>query len=78
MQICTGDSETVYLFDIHVLGAAAFTRLGPDVLRNRAIVKLMWDTRSDVDALFHHFGQAVVGSGVGQYPTQEANRQLED
>jgi exonuclease 3'-5' domain-containing protein 1 len=56
----TDESEPVYLVDIVALGADAFGvgRLG-ELLSSETLVKLIFDCRSDREALQHQFGVAL-------------------
>ena len=58
---------SVYLIDVHSLGAQAFETAGDekttlkDILQNEKIEKIFFDVRNDSDALFAHFGVALKG-----------------
>lgn len=47
----------VYLVDVTVMGSSAFTagRFG-ELLASKAVLKLIFDCRSDSDALYHQYG----------------------
>jgi exonuclease 3'-5' domain-containing protein 1 len=65
VQISTGRHSPVYLVDVCALGAAAFGDGAPGSLRalleDASVAKLMWDVRSDSNALFFHFGVRMAG-----------------
>ena len=58
---------SVYLIDVHTLGAQAFNTAGVegktlrDILQDEKIPKVFFDVRNDSDALFAHFGVALQG-----------------
>ena len=61
-------TRRVYLIDVHVLGAQAFTTTGvnqkktlEDILQDEKIPKVFFDVRNDSDALFAHFGVQLQG-----------------
>ena len=58
--VSADDSEPVYLVDVVALGADAFGvgRLG-ELLSSETLVKLVFDCRSDREALRHQFGVAL-------------------
>ena len=58
--VSADDSEPVYLVDVVALGADAFGvgRLG-ELLSSETLVKLVFDCRSDPEALRHQFGVAL-------------------
>lgn len=60
--------QRVYLIDIHVLAAKAFTTPGTesrttlkDILEDKDMIKVFFDVRNDSDALFAHYGIALQG-----------------
>jgi exonuclease 3'-5' domain-containing protein 1 len=60
--------QHVYLIDVHVLGAQAFTTASTkgtttlkDILQDKTITKVFFDVRNDSDALFAHYGVALQG-----------------
>jgi exonuclease 3'-5' domain-containing protein 1 len=67
LLIDTGTSTSVYLIDVHTLGAQAFNVAGArrktlkDILQDETIPKVFFDVRNDSDALFAHFGVALQG-----------------
>ncbi len=61
-------TRRVYLIDVHVLDAQAFTTTGvkqkktlKDILQDEGIPKVFFDVRNDSDALFAHFGVQLQG-----------------
>lgn len=68
LMIDTGiPTKSVYLFDVHLLGAKAFNTAGvkcktlKDILEDDEIPKVFFDVRNDSDALFAHFGVRLQG-----------------
>lgn len=67
MQILMPPAPTVYLVDVHVLGARAFdlTNGSADnlrsILESKDIIKVFFDIRNDSDALHAHFGINIDG-----------------
>jgi len=59
---CSDDPRTVYVLDIYSLGHRAFSLATShgltlkSILEDRAIRKVWFDPRNDVDALYHQFG----------------------
>jgi len=58
IQITNGaDDSCVYLFDIHVLRSTAFEEGGlRQLFEDPRIVKIFFDVRADLDALYHIYG----------------------
>jgi exonuclease 3'-5' domain-containing protein 1 len=62
IQVLISPGNHVYLIDVHVLGAAAFTTPAADgrtlqsILESSQVTKAFFDVRNDSDALFSHFG----------------------
>lgn len=58
---CSDDPMLVYVLDVHVLGKRAFslhTQAGTSMkglLENERVLKVWFDPRNDIDALFHQF-----------------------
>jgi exonuclease 3'-5' domain-containing protein 1 len=67
LQLLMPPSPTVYLIDVHVLGAKAFKVAMNDnttlksVLESKTIFKVFFDVRNDSDALHAHFGVNIAG-----------------
>lgn len=61
------NTQSVYLVDVHILNALAFSTVGTtnktlkDILQAEQIIKVFFDGRNDSDALFAHFGIALNG-----------------
>ncbi|KAI9774098.1 MAG: hypothetical protein M1840_005191 [Geoglossum simile] len=61
MQLHVSPKSQVYVIDVHILGASAFTTAGPNgqtlksVLESTSIPKVFFDIRNDSDALFSHY-----------------------
>jgi exonuclease 3'-5' domain-containing protein 1 len=61
VQLYVLPKSQVYLIDIHILGATAFTTPGPNgqtfktILESTSIPKVFFDIRNDSDALFSHY-----------------------
>lgn len=66
--ICSDDPTLVYVIDVCVLGARAFSLMTAQgtslkvLLENRNIRKVWFDPRNDVDALYHQFG--IMAKGI--------------
>jgi exonuclease 3'-5' domain-containing protein 1 len=60
-------TATVYLVDVHTLGATTFTTPSPtgttlkSILESPTIAKVFFDVRNDSDALFSHYGVRLGG-----------------
>lgn len=58
---CSDDPRLVYVLDVHVLGKRLFTMVTPQgssmkgVLEDQNILKVWFDPRNDIDALYHQF-----------------------
>jgi exonuclease 3'-5' domain-containing protein 1 len=53
--------DVVYLIDVAILGYDAFARSLKDILEDPGRIKLVFDCRSDADALYHQYGVRLQG-----------------
>jgi exonuclease 3'-5' domain-containing protein 1 len=56
IQVHVANEQTTYLIDITTMGSAAFTEGGLGDVITGETTKVMFDCRSDADALFHKYG----------------------
>eukprot|EP00515_Schizochytrium_aggregatum_P007880 CAMPEP_0202077760 /NCGR_PEP_ID=MMETSP0964-20121228/5550_1 /ASSEMBLY_ACC=CAM_ASM_000500 /TAXON_ID=4773 /ORGANISM="Schizochytrium aggregatum, Strain ATCC28209" /LENGTH=333 /DNA_ID=CAMNT_0048645045 /DNA_START=359 /DNA_END=1360 /DNA_ORIENTATION=- len=50
------DNPTAYLLDVQVLGRESFREAAKALLESHDVIKVLFDCRTDADALFHQYG----------------------